>query len=152
MWQPASQMNSSPGSQCTRTPIWLDIVPEGTNSAASLPSSSAIRSCRACTEGSSSNTSSPTSAAAIAARMPGVGLVTVSLRKSRTRSGMHSLRRWTLKAGLFLVPMAGENGRLAAAAGNDSVILTLGCTRDQMQPVGCAKLAVAANLPRLAAV
>ena len=46
MWQPASQMNSSPGRQCRRTPIWFDIVPEGTNTAASLPSSSAIRRCR----------------------------------------------------------------------------------------------------------
>ena len=47
MWQPASQMNSSPGWQWTRTPIWFDIVPEGTNSAASLPSISASRSCSA---------------------------------------------------------------------------------------------------------
>ena len=25
MWQPASQMNSSPGWQCTRMPIWFDM-------------------------------------------------------------------------------------------------------------------------------
>ncbi len=32
MWQPTSQMNSSPGEQWTRTPIWFDIEPDGTNS------------------------------------------------------------------------------------------------------------------------
>ena len=67
-------MNSSPGWQWTRTPIWFDIVPEGTNRAASLPSRSAIRSCKAWTVGSSSKTSSPTSAAAMAARMAARGL------------------------------------------------------------------------------
>ena len=70
MWQLASQMNSSPGRQWTRTAIWLLIVPEGTNSAASLPSISAIRVLERETVGSSPKTSSPTSAAAIAARMP----------------------------------------------------------------------------------
>ena len=41
-----------------------------------------MRASSALTVGSSPATSSPTSAAAIAARMAGVGLVTVSLRRS----------------------------------------------------------------------
>ncbi len=58
------------------------MLPEGTNSAASLPSSAAARSSSKLMVGSSPNTSSPTSAAAIAWRMPADGLVTVSLRRS----------------------------------------------------------------------
>ena len=42
----------------------------------------AMRSCSALTVGSSPKTSSPTSAAAMAARMASVGRVTVSLRRS----------------------------------------------------------------------
>src|SRR5438128_6135925 len=56
--------------------------------AASLPSESATRSSNLFTVGSSPKTSSPTSAAAMAARMPAVGLVTVSLRRSITLSGI----------------------------------------------------------------
>src|SRR5438067_7185427 len=62
--------------------IWFDIVPDGTYSEASLPRTAATRSCRRLTLGSSPKTSSPTSAAAMAARMPALGRVTVSLRKS----------------------------------------------------------------------
>src|SRR5581483_8408972 len=61
---------------------WLPMVPEATKSAASLPNRSAARASRRFTVGSSSKTSSPTSAAAIAARMAGVGVVTVSERRS----------------------------------------------------------------------
>src|SRR5262249_9049801 len=82
MWQFASQINSSPGCVWTLMPIWLDIVPDGTNRAASLPSSAATRSSKRLTVGSSRATSSPTSAACMAARMAGVGRVTVSLRRS----------------------------------------------------------------------
>src|SRR5262245_41093040 len=57
-------------------------VPDGMNSAASLPSIDAIRSCSALTVGSSPNTSSPSGAAIIASRIAGVGRVTVSLRRS----------------------------------------------------------------------
>src|SRR5262249_29883032 len=64
--------------------IWLAIEPDGANSAASCPNSAATCSCRPFTLGSSPYTSSPTGAAAIAARMPAVGLVTVSLRMSTT--------------------------------------------------------------------
>ena len=60
----------------------LPIVPLATNSPASLPSSSAARASRALTVGSSPNTSSPSSASAIARRMAGVGWVTVSERRS----------------------------------------------------------------------
>src|SRR5688572_24343621 len=58
------------------------MVPDGTQSAASLPSNAATRSCSALTVGSSPNWSSPTGAAAIAARMASVGFVTVSDRRS----------------------------------------------------------------------
>ena len=60
----------------------LPIAPLATNSPASLPRSEAARSSSSMTVGSSPNTSSPTSASAIARRMAGVGLVTVSLRRS----------------------------------------------------------------------
>ena len=63
------------------------MVPLVTNRPASLPSSSAARASRAMTVGSSSKTSSPTSAAAMACRISGVGCVTVSERRSM-RSGM----------------------------------------------------------------
>src|SRR5512134_1855260 len=52
------------------------------NSAASLPSIDAIRSCSALTVGSSPKTSSPSGASIIAARIAAVGRVTVSLRRS----------------------------------------------------------------------
>src|SRR5215831_16332108 len=58
------------------------MTPLGKKSAASFPRSAATRSSRRCIVGSPSRSSSPTSAAAIAARMPGVGLVTVSLLRS----------------------------------------------------------------------
>ena len=59
----------------------LLIVPDGTYIAASLPSMSAIRSSSRLTVGSSANTSSPTSAAAIAARAcPGTDAVPYSAR------------------------------------------------------------------------
>ena len=54
--------------------------------------------------GSSSNTSSPTSAAAMAARMAGVGRVTVSLRKSRTLAAI----RWSFTGLLGFSSGTGE--------------------------------------------
>ena len=57
---------------------------------ASLPARSATTACRRNTVGSSPQTSSPTSAPAIAARIDWLGRVTVSLRKSITlRLGQH---------------------------------------------------------------
>src|SRR5438105_1078880 len=75
-------MYSSPRWQWVITATRLPCVPLGTNSAASLSSIAAMRSCSALTVGSSPNTSSPSSARIIASRMPGVGRVTVSLRRS----------------------------------------------------------------------
>src|ERR1700690_392875 len=62
--------------------ISFPIVPVGTNSADSLPNSSATLVCNELTVGSSPNTSSPTSAEIIARSISGVGFVTVSLLKS----------------------------------------------------------------------
>ena len=73
---------SSPGRQCTAKATWLHIVPDGRNSAASLPSSSATIAWRRLTVGSSRFCSSPTSASAMARRIAGVGRVTVSLNRS----------------------------------------------------------------------
>ena len=78
----APAMISSPRRRCASCATRLPIVPEATNRPASLPSSSAARSSRAMTVGSSPKTSSPTSASAIARRMAGDGFVTVSLRRS----------------------------------------------------------------------
>ena len=74
-----SATSASPGRVCVLTATRLHIVPVGSQSAASFPSRSATRSCRRMMVGSSPFCSSPTSAAAIAARMPGVGRVSVSL-------------------------------------------------------------------------
>src|SRR5689334_16165021 len=101
MWQLASQSSSSPGWVWALMPIWFDMVPDGTNKAASLPRTAATRSSSRRAVGSSLKTSSPTSAAAMAARMAGVGRVTVSLRKSMM-SGMElpQLRALALRRGL----------------------------------------------------
>src|SRR5258705_8225461 len=64
------------------------MVPDGTKSAASLAKSAAQVASSRFTVGSSPKTSSPTSAAWMAARIAGVGRVTVSLRKSITGSCM----------------------------------------------------------------
>jgi hypothetical protein len=58
------------------------MVPEGRNTAASLPRSSATISWRWFTVGSSPFCSSPTSASHMNRRMAGVGRVTVSLKRS----------------------------------------------------------------------
>lgn len=58
------------------------MLPLGTHSAASADSTAAIRSSSSRMVGSPSSTSSPTSAAAIAARICLLGLVTVSERRS----------------------------------------------------------------------
>ena len=78
-WEKRSRITSSPGRVSSRTAIWLHIVPDGRNSAASWPSSSATRSWSAFTVGSSPRCSSATSAEAIARRIPSEGRVCVSL-------------------------------------------------------------------------
>jgi hypothetical protein len=75
-------ITSSPRWQCAMMAERLDWVPEGKKSAASMPKRRAISSCRRFTVGSSPKTSSPTTADAMASRMPGEGWVTVSLRRS----------------------------------------------------------------------
>ncbi len=72
-------MTSSPGRACTRSAISLHMVPDGRNTAASLPSSSATISQSRLTVGSSIFCSSPTSASLMKRRMSAVGRVTVSL-------------------------------------------------------------------------
>src|SRR5262245_36358068 len=91
------------------------MVPEGTNRAASLPSSAATRSSRRLSVGSSLKTSSPTSAEAIAARIPAVGRVTVSLRRSIKLSGM-------VGPGLRLVEALQIPAPVGAAQADDAVV------------------------------
>ncbi len=79
---PSSQITSSPGRVCTLIAIWLVMVPLGQNTAASCSNRRATRSSSMRTVGSSPNTSSPSSAWAMASRMAAVGRVTVSLRRS----------------------------------------------------------------------
>ena len=66
------------------------------NTAASLPSRSATRSCSVFVVGSAALCSSPTSASAMALRMPAEGLVAVSLERSISRcvAMRCSPRRW----------------------------------------------------------
>src|SRR5436309_3806523 len=85
MWLSLSRMTSSPRLVWAIRAQRLPMVPLGTNSAASLPTIDAARCCRRWTVGSSSQTSSPTSAAAMAFRIDSVGSVKVSLRSSTTR-------------------------------------------------------------------
>src|ERR1700736_6454532 len=100
MWDWASTITSSPGRVCAATAARLPIVPLGTNTAASLPSRSAISASRRFTVGSSPHTSSPTSARAMAARMRESGTVKVSLRRSMmvvgTGAGLRFLRAGTV--------------------------------------------------------
>jgi len=91
----ASTSSSLPGTPCTQSAAWLAIVPVGKKSAASVPSRSATAASSRRVVGSPSSTSSPTSAAAMACRMAGVGRVTVSLRRSRRGSVMDGARRKT---------------------------------------------------------
>src|SRR5437763_13677911 len=86
MWLSISRMTSCPGWVWLSRAQRLPMVPLGTNSAASLATISAARRCRRWIVGSSSQTSSPTSAVAIAARIDSVGSVNVSLRNSTVRA------------------------------------------------------------------
>jgi hypothetical protein len=63
--------------------IWLVMVPEGQNNPASMLKAKASFVSNACTVSSSPKTSSPTFAVIIASNIPAVGLVTVSLLKSK---------------------------------------------------------------------
>src|SRR5947208_8203882 len=72
------------------------MVPLGSHSAASLPRSAAIRSCSKLTVGSSPYWSSPTGAAAMAARIAAVGRVTVSERRSMEVVSIIVLQVWVV--------------------------------------------------------
>ena len=78
MWQVSCPMISSPGLHCVKIAISLHIVPEGRNTASSLPSNAAIRSHNALMVGSEPDWSSPTSASIIASFIAREGLVCVS--------------------------------------------------------------------------
>src|SRR5712691_1883263 len=84
MCESRSSTTSRPGSVWLNTEIRLPCVPEATNRPASLPNRSAAMASSRLTVGSSSHTSSPTSARAIASRISGVGSVSVSERRSTT--------------------------------------------------------------------
>src|ERR1051326_2281422 len=86
----SSQITSSPGRQCTWIAISLHIVPEGRNTALSLPKSSATISQSLMTVGSWSFCSSPTAAAIMNRRISAVGLVLLSLKRSMSFVGIMS--------------------------------------------------------------
>src|SRR5262249_24934437 len=77
-----SSTPSWPAGAWLMTEIRFPMVPELTKSPAALPSRSAASASSRLTVGSSSHTSSPTSARAMASRMAGVGSVSVSERRS----------------------------------------------------------------------
>src|SRR5262245_38819663 len=82
MCESRSRTTSWPECVCASTDRRLPIVPELTNSALSVPTRAAAIASRRLTVGSSSHTSSPTSARAMASRISGVGWVMVSERRS----------------------------------------------------------------------
>src|SRR5918999_4215551 len=86
-WGSVGTSTSSPGRVIVLSATWFAIVPLGRNSAACMPKRSATSSWSLLTDGSSPYWSSPTSASAMARRIPWVGRVTVSDRRSM-RSGM----------------------------------------------------------------
>src|SRR5918995_3212185 len=81
----SSATSSAPGVVSRRRAIWFAMVAVGRKSAASWPSRSAARRWSSLTVGSSRSCSSPTSAAAIAARISALGRLAVSERRSITR-------------------------------------------------------------------
>src|SRR5215211_8497411 len=78
----SSASSSSPGWDRIFSAIWFAIDAVGRYTASSCPSNSAARRSSSSTVGSSRFCSSPTTAAAIAARMPALGRVAVSERRS----------------------------------------------------------------------
>src|SRR5438445_9098122 len=91
MWQSRSRTTSEPGCVWLHTERRLPCVPDATKRPASLPVRSAAMASRRLTVGSSSHTSSPTSARAMASRISGVGSVSVSERRSTMSCTMVSL-------------------------------------------------------------
>ena len=91
VWLSRLTITSSPGRVKTRNATWFAIVPLGSQSAASFPRSSAVRSWRRLMVGSSPNSSLPTGAAAMAARIAADGSVTVSERRSMEAAGLATM-------------------------------------------------------------
>ena len=107
---------SSPRPGWARTAAWFPIVPDGTYTAASLPSMRAVSASSSITVGSSPQTSSPTSASAMARRISGVGRVTVSERRStdRIRAAEYPHRRASPRRRLST---PGQGARIRDGAG-----------------------------------
>src|SRR5512134_66949 len=82
IWDAEDATITSPGRVQAATAHRFPMVPEGTNMPPSLPKSAAEYSSSARTEGSSPRRESPTFARDMACRIPGVGSVTVSERRS----------------------------------------------------------------------
>src|SRR5919198_6554097 len=97
MCESRSRTTSWPARVWLRTETRLPIVPDATKRPAALPMRRAASASRRLTVGSSSQTSSPTSARAIASRISGVGRVSVSERRSTTSC-----------TGLLASPLGGE--------------------------------------------
>ena len=129
--------SSPPGRTCSRNAIALHIVPEGRKSAASLPSSSATRSCSAFTVGSSKRCSSPTSASAIACRIAARG---PRLRVAEEVDGLH-LNRVAATAGRPRAPprrpLAAR--RRARSSGKCSSTRAAGRVRDRASSAASAR-------------
>src|SRR3990170_1202054 len=111
MWEEQEARIRSFGRVQAATATRFPIVPDGTNRAASFAKREAESSSSAQTVGSSPRRESPTLARAIALRIPGVGRVTVSERRS-TGSGMTRLRgeadphgAWSLRRQLHQLPV-----------------------------------------------
>src|SRR5688572_28488162 len=118
-------MTSWPAWVWATTETRLPMVPEATKSAASLPSLAAAAASSRWTVGSSPQTSSPTSARAMASRISGVGSVSVSERRSTMSCtgallplGPQALDRALAPLGetIFVGELAQELHRLAVLA------------------------------------
>src|SRR5919201_4302284 len=98
MWESRSRTTSWPACVWATTETRLPMVPEATKTAASLPRRAAAIASRRWTVGSSPQTSSPTSARAMASRISGVGSVSVSERRS------------TMSCTMALLPLGARDG------------------------------------------
>src|SRR5262245_14892117 len=143
MWESRSRMISWPWRVWARTETRLPWVPEDTNRAASLPVRRAACSSSRRTVGSSSHTSSPTSARAMASRMAGVGSVRVSDRRATTscmglpRRGSDALGRPTAPLGVPIVvrePAERLLGLRASPVGHVDLAQPVHRLRDDQRP------------------
>src|SRR5919109_5457335 len=107
MCESRSSTTSCPERVCATTQTRLPCVPDVTKSPASLPSRSAAAASSRWIVGSSPQTSSPTSARAMASRISGVGSVSVSERRSTISCTRSPLRAQSLRRAFapFRVPV-----------------------------------------------